>query len=402
MRKKSIWMILSAMAVMTGCRMQEEAPEMKNSGPEIRFVARTDALTRTVFGEPEGATYPTYWTGNETVGISLNYDWQEEVDITVDETRTVAEFSYTPSETASTYTFFVVTPSSALEMPSLSRKALRIAVPAVQKPLPGSVDEGAQVFYAKTATVAEKPASLDVRFNHLTAYGKLSLKHVTGTPVRLTLVSDQALSGTCYVAVEDGTVSTRDGAHSLTIDLENLSVSGGNLEDIWFSCLPANFAGAPLTVLLETEEGNTYKRTIPQLGEAMNFVSGRIIRFSVDMASAEQNQTPAAADVLNYDAYGAYIPGNPLIYEAAQDQLSREYNEDHTVTFTVLNPVQDASVEFSGIPEEAAYLDAFKLTVRYCSKEELTYEASFDVVVVKEEGARLWLSDGTNGFIVKR
>ena len=187
----------------------------------------------------------------------------------------------------------------------------------------------------------------------------------------------------------------------MTIDLENLTVTGGNLEDIWFACLPANLAGKPLTVLLETAEGNTYKRTIPQLGEGMNFISGRIIRFSVDMASAEQNQTPGMADVLNYDAYGAYIPGNPLIYDAS-DQLSREYNEDQTVTFSILNPDQDASVEFSGIPEAAAYLDAFTLGVRYMAKDEVTYEASFDVTVVKEEGARLWLSDGTNGFIVKR
>jgi len=202
--------------------------------------------------------------------------------------------------------------------------------------------------------------------------------------------------------VEDGAVSTREGAHSLTLDLENLAVTSGNLENIWFACLPANLAGTPLTVLMETAEGNTYKRTVPQLGEAMNFVSGRIIRFSVDMASAKKSQTPGAADVLNYDAYGAYISGNPLIYDGAADQLSREYNEDQTVTFSILNPDQDASVEFSGIPEQAAYLDAFTLGVRYMARGEVTYEASFDVVVVKEEGARLWLTDGTNGFIVKR
>ena len=394
-------MTLAFLAVAAGCRMQEET-EVGKSGPAVRFVARTDALTRTVFGEPDGTRYPTYWSGNETVGISLNYDWAEEVGITVNESRTVAEFSYAPEGTATSYTFLVVSPASALETPSESRKALRIAVPAVQKPLPGSVDEGAQVFYAKTSTYTEKPASVDVRFNHLTAYGKLTLKNVTGTPVRLTLVSEQALSGTCYVALENGAVSTKEGAHSLTIDLENLTVTGGNLEDIWFACLPANLAGTPLTVLLETAEGDTYKRTVPQLGEAMNFVSGRIIRFSVDMASAERNQTPGAADVLNYDAYGAYISGNPLIYDATQDQLSREYNEDQTVTFSILNPDQDASVEFSGIPEAAAYLDAFTLGVRYMAKDEVTYEASFEVVVVKEEGARLWLSDGTNGFIVKR
>ena len=403
MGNKALLMMLSAAAVVAGCRMQEsgEAPETVDEGSAVHFVARTDALTRTVFGEPDGSTYPTFWTGDETVAISLNYEEQQKAGVTVNETRTVADFSYVPAEAAS-YTFFVVTPASALETPSPSREALRIAVPATQKPLAGSVDEAAQVFYAKTGTVTQKPSSVDVRFNHLTAYGKVTLKHVTGTPVRLTLVADRAIAGTCYVAPSDGTLSTRDGSHSLYLDLANLTVSDGDLKDVWFSCLPADLAGRPLTLVLETAQGKTFKRTVPALGEAMYFVSGRITKFSVDMASASQSETAAGADVLNHDVYGAYIPGNPLLYDAASDQLSREYQEDGTVTFSILDPLQDAFLLFSGIPERAAYQDAFTLTVRYRSKGNADFEASYDVVVVKEEGARVWLSDGTNGFIVKR
>ena len=403
MRNAALLMLLSAAAVVAGCRMHEiaESPEPEYSGPAVRFIAHADPLTRTVFGDPDGTVYRTYWTGNETVGISLNYAGQENVEISVNQAHTVAEFSYVPSGAEDSYTFFVVTPASALDQPSPSREALRITVPSAQKPLPGSVDEAAQVFYARTETVTEKPASVEVRFNHLTAYGKVTLRNVTGTPEKLTLVSDQALSGTCYVAAGNGAVSARDGSHTLELDLGNLAVSGGNLDDVWFACLPADLAGKPLTVLLETTDGKTYKRTIPQLGEAMNFISGKIIRFSVDMASAEPIETPAA-DVLDYDLYGAYIPGNPLVYDAASDQLSREYQEDHTVTFCLLNPDQDAFLAFSGIPEQAAYLDSFPLGVRYEAKGETAFEATYEVVVVKEEGARLWLSDGTNGFIVKR
>ena len=134
----------------------------------------------------------------------------------------------------------------------------------------------------------------------------------------------------------------------------------------------------------------------------MQFTSGNIIRFSVDMASAEEESALPASDVLNHEVFGAYIPGNPLLYDASTDQLSREYNDDGMVTFSLLDPVQDAFVVFSGIPAEAAYGDAFTLTVRYQAKVGDVYDATFDVRVVKEEGARLWLSDGTNGFIVKR
>ena len=403
MKNKALLMMLAAAAAVAGCGIQEtrEAPEAENGGPGIRFVAGTETLTRSAFGTPDGSTYPTFWTGDETVAISQDYAEQDQVGIAVNDAHTVAEFRYVPAEAAS-YTFFVVTPSSALEAPSRSREALRITVPSVQKPLAGSVDEAAQIFYAKTGTTTQKPSTVSVHFNHLTAYGKVSLKHVTGTPVRLTLVSELPLTGTCYVALGDGAVSTRDGSRSVELDLGNLTVSGGNLADVWFSCLPANLAGKPLTVRLETAEGKTYTRTIPALGEAMAFASGRITRFSVDMATAALSETPASADVLNYEIYGAYIPGNPRIYDAASDQLSREYLEDGTVTFALLNLDQDAFVEFSGIPEQAAYGDGFTLHVRYQAKGESGFEADYEVTVVKEAGARLWLSDGTNGFIVKR
>ena len=384
--------------------MQEaqEAPEAERSGPAVHFIASSDALTRTAFGEPDGTTYRSFWSGEETVGISLNYGDQENVGVTVNDAHTVAEFDYEPAAAAESYTFFVVTPASALKAPSRSRGALTVTVPAVQTPLAGSVDEAAQVFYAKTPELAEKPSTVNVRFDHLTAYGKITLRNVPGTPVRLTLVADRPWAGTCYVSMADGTLSAKEGSHSLTLDLENYAVTGGNLDDVWFACLPANLSGRPLTVVLETADGTVWKRTVPALGEAMDFTSGKIIRFSVNMAQAAEIPVASTSDVLDYDVYGAYIPGNPLLYDASADQLSREYGEDGTVTFSLLDPGQDAFVEFSGIPQQAAYGDSFTLTVLYRAKGTADFDASYDVTVVKEEGARLWLSDGENGFIVKR
>ena len=407
-------LVSSAALLVAGCRAQEEA-EVPGTGPltetdtavpendpSIHFTAHSDALTRSAFGEPSGTTYPTYWTGNEVVGISLNYGEQDEVTITVNDAHTVADFVYTPSETAESYAFFVVTPASALQTPSQSRQALTITVPSDQKPLAGSVDESAQIFYAKTEPVTEKPSSVEVSFAHLTAYGKITLKNVTGTPIRLKLVSDQQWAGSCYVTLEDDEISVKEGAHTISLDLGNLSVADGNLSNVWFACLPASLAGKPLTVLLETSEGMTYKRTIPQLGDAMVFSQGKIINFSVNMASADAVESSARPDVLNHEVYGAYIPGNLMLYEASTDQLSREYDSQGFVTFSLLCPSQDAYVEFSGIPEQAALLDSFPLTVRFLSRGDGTYENTFQVQVVQEEGSKLWLSDGQNGFIVKR
>lgn len=414
MDRKIFAAALTALVWLTGCRTAETEtdPEIPSPGQEpaaeapaasrpVRFTASSEALTRTAFGEKEGDTYPSFWTGNETVGISLNYGEQALAPVVPNEDRTVAEFSYLAPETEGGYTFFVVTPASALSAPSPSREALTVTVPPEQKPLAGSVDESAQVFWAKAGPMEERPASVEVMFNHLTAYGRLTLKNVPGTPASLTLVTDREWAGTCYVSPEDASVTVREGSHALSLDLANCTVSGGNLESVWFACLPVSLAGRPLTVQLELADGTTYRRTIAALGDAMVFTAGKVIHFSVNMASAAQ--VPAMADdVLRYDVYGAYIPGKPMLYEAATDQLSREYEADGTVTFSLLDPLQDGYVEFSGIPADAALLDTFTLGVRSLSRGETAFEDSFEVSVVKEEGAVLWLSDGTNGFIVKR
>lgn len=413
MKRRVLAEWLTALVLLAGC---QTAPEQEPAAPEnepetiqeppvvnppVHFSASSDALTRTAFGEKDGTSYPVFWTGDETVGVSLNYGEQDLVAVETNEARTLAHFDYDAPEVEGAYTFFVVTPASALDTPSGSREALTVTVPPEQCPLAGSVDEAAQVFYAKAGPFTERPSSVELSFAHLTAYGRLTLKNLPGTPSRVTLITDQEWAGTCYVGQEEATVTVKDGSHSLCLDLAACPVTDGTLESAWFACLPVNLAGRPLTVVLETTDGATYRKDIAALGEAMHFTAGKIIHFSVNMATASAVEA-VSADVLNYDVYGAYIPGNPLLYEAATDQLSREYEGDGTVTFAILDPIQDGYVEFSGIPEQAALLEEFTLGLRAVSRSETAYEQDFTVSVVKEEGVKLWLSDGTNGFIVKR
>ena len=118
--------------------------------------------------------------------------------------------------------------------------------------------------------------------------------------------------------------------------------------------------------------------------------------------STEHILNPEEEAILNYETYGAYFTDNPLIYSATSDQLSREYLSDGTVTFTIVDAANEAYVEFSGIPANAAYLDSFNLKLIYRVQLVNKIESTFPVTVVKEDGAKLWLTDGTNAFIVKR
>ena len=107
--------------------------------------------------------------------------------------------------------------------------------------------------------------------------------------------------------------------------------------------------------------------------------------------------------VLGYEEYGAYLnDSNRQIYTRQTDQLSREYGYS-TVSFGILTPSSGKILEFSGIPNGATKDRTFTLTVCRYHGTDVAYIKRFNVIVVKEEGAKLWLSTGAGeGFIVKK
>ena len=107
--------------------------------------------------------------------------------------------------------------------------------------------------------------------------------------------------------------------------------------------------------------------------------------------------------ILTESTYGAYLnDSNRQIYTRQADQVSREYGTS-TVTFAILTPATGKVLEFSGIPAGATKDDSFTLTLCRYKDAEVEYLQTFDVIVVKEEGPKLWLSAGHGiGFIVKK
>lgn len=122
--------------------------------------------------------------------------------------------------------------------------------------------------------------------------------------------------------------------------------------------------------------------------------------------SAATTVTVALSDdpVLAYSEYGAYLNGKDLLYNATSDQLSREYGNDGTLTFSILAPMEEQVVEFAGIPSSDITLgESFTLQFTFITGITTKIDQTFTVYVVKEEGHTLWLTDGSgNGFIVKR
>ncbi|MBQ9888827.1 MAG: hypothetical protein IJM41_06260 [Bacteroidales bacterium] len=285
------WAVLALLAgCLSSCATQQEfeAPvpgQQKNT--LVHFTA-SPLQTRTAFAEPEVedgiASYPTLWTDNDTeVAISLNLAPAIMAGVIPSEDYTKADFDADFSEVEATapYTFYVLSPASALQAVSPSRKALTFNIPTVQTPLATSADEAAQLLVAKSGETTTIPEKVDVRFSHLTGYGRLTLKNLPGSAEvsSVTLVSpEQPWAGSWYYSTENGSVEAKEASSSITVKSD---ASG----DIWFACAPVDMKGKKLRISAATAEG-TYEREITLTGKNVNFTSGYVYKFSVNMENA--------------------------------------------------------------------------------------------------------------------
>ena len=275
---------------LSACATQElEAPRLvSDHGTHVHFTAGP-LQTKTAFAEPtveDGvATYPTRWTANDTeVAISLNYAPAVMAAVHPSSDFVEAEFDadFADVDASAPYTFYVLSPASALEAVSQSRKALTVTIPAVQTPLATSVDEAAQLLVAKSAESQTLPENVDVHFAHLTGYGRLTLKNLPADAevTSVTLISEeQPWAGTWYYNTGDGSIEAKEGSSSITVKTD---ASG----DIWFACAPVDMKGKKLKVSAATAAGS-YEREITLSGKNVDFSAGHVYKFSVNMESAE-------------------------------------------------------------------------------------------------------------------
>ena len=271
--------VLLSLAALAGCRNAEQDVPDASSVKTVRFLAGA-ADTRTAFEEAVNGVYQTRWTCNDSeVLLSLNYGKAEASAVTPSADGKTASFeaSFDASAATSPYTFYAVSPASAARAISPSRSAWSVYIAAEQTPSAQSVDEAAQLLAAKSAASASLPDEVDLHFAHLTAYGRITLNNLElGEAVvrKVELVFSTPVVGEWYWG-EDGTLTSNGGSHTITL---NTDASG----DLWFACAPVDVSGATMTLTVFTDLGELTKEiTFP---EGRKFTSGKVARFSVDMA----------------------------------------------------------------------------------------------------------------------
>ena len=244
-------------------------------------------------------TYPAFWTdSDDAVMISLNYEYAVTAGVNASKTdengrieQVAFDASFSGVDTESPYRFYVVTPASALLWTSADRAAVSVHVLANQTPSKKSVDEKAMIFAGLSDSFKDLPDDVDVYFRHITSYGKMTLNNLDipkdASLTSITLVcEEQPLSGAWYYKFEDGSVEEKEASSSIVLNTEKIDVAGG--DPVWFACAPVGtgLAGKSLTIRANLNNGTALVRTI-KLHDSVNYKSGRVTKFSVNMASAE-------------------------------------------------------------------------------------------------------------------
>ncbi len=239
--------------------------------------------TKAQFGERDNDSYPTLWTDNDqAVKLSLNYGGAQEAEVnpTWDYRSATFDAQISFAGVSGPYTFYSVSPASAAQSLSPSREAWKVTIPCVQTPTDGSVDEAGIILAATSASyqTVQHAEDVDLFFNHLTAYGRMTLANLTladGESVQsVELTITTPFVGDWFWKT-DGTNLIDYGASS------TLTINTSRTSDIWFACAPVDVSGELLKITVYTTAGY-YERYLEFPANSV-FEAGHSAVFSVDM-----------------------------------------------------------------------------------------------------------------------
>ncbi len=304
--------LLIAGALAPSCREEgtEKLLSPREEGKRTVVFTASEIQTKTSFGEGQNGVYPAYWTQNDSyVKLALGYCGALDAAVQASEDfRTAgfaADFDFSSSEAP--YTFYAVSPASAAKAQSASRKAWSISIPSDQTPLDSSVDESAMLLAAASKPYDQAPDKVEMHFDHITAYGRLSFTNLEldGAAVnKVEITATTPLAGDWYWNCEEGGLLSDNGSSS------TITIHTSKTSDIWFACAPADMSGEMAVFTVYTDKGAFVKEV--EFPSGRKFTSGRIAAFSVDMSGIGPAQGGGGSFCLVKDA-GTLSAGDEII-----------------------------------------------------------------------------------------
>ena len=399
---RTVLAVAVAAAAMTSCQkavMEEEG----GINAVVSFQASFPE-TKTTFGTAEAGKYPVLWQDGDKVAVSVSLTSPlKDLEVTPSTDKKTGTFSKDvtlPGE--GPWAFYVMSPSAAMVNASSSYKSLTLDFATDQTPTAVSVDPAAQVLLAMATATTIPTEPVPVTFDHLAAYGKVSLSNLpTSAKVTgLSLAFDQSVTGRWYFYPEETDVTKRfqENAASKLVNLTTEKTA-----DVFFAVAPNGVAVKSVKVTLKTEDGNYEKEvTVPE----KTFKSGVVSAFTVDMTGASKVQDKVfklVKNVANLAAGDQVIIANKAATSAIS--TTQQSNNRKAATITpdangdIVNPsaaVQILTVAagastgtFAFSPEAGMYLYAVKGNNYLRTKDALEADGSFTVAIAEDGEATI-------------
>ena len=312
--KKYFKLMLSAAIVATAivaCSKNDSSDGiLDTSVKKVSFNAtQVSPVTKTVFGEKSGTTYPVLWKTGDKVALSLNYANKKTATVTASSDERSATFEAEFSDDKSgEYTYLALCPESSFISISKDDKKVQFNIPSSQTPSLASVDPAAQILVAKSAKTTTFESNASLHFGHLLAYGKFKLDQIpeTVTINSIEIVpSEGNFTGRYFVFPETGNLTESSVTKSVTIQtttlLEEKTAGGLKNADLvfWFAINPTDLSGKEITFTINTDAGPFVKEfTFPS--NKGNFQRGRVASFTLDMTGITPGVTTNYVRVDNY------------------------------------------------------------------------------------------------------
>lgn len=314
MKKLMKFFGIVAVAAMSLTACQNEFDEQVNinkEGVTVDFYA--EIPTRSAFGEKENGAYPAAWTGTETALFFLNensdvkYANNSEAGesakftVTFDATDLTegAIYAFSPQGVYNTAdgVFKGGFTSTILDGPNKDGTLkdynnAYLVVPSTQTPLANSVDEAAHALLAVKNYTDGVPSSVNLNFEHVLAYGKMTVKNFAHDIKSIKLQFPTNVAGTgCYCFYADKNTNKVYDVTNAKDSAITLNVAELTADAYWFSVVPTGTLSGDITITITDSGDNTYTKTLGTNGK-LAFERGKVSNFAVDMAGVEADVEP--------------------------------------------------------------------------------------------------------------
>jgi len=441
---KKIFRTLAIVAVaalgLTACEndINEQIKENEGEKVTVEVVASTPAGTRSAFGDKVDGAYTSTWSKDQVVYFAPYQPTEGNIamsEATVEATGAEATFSVDFAQTQEEGAIYAFSPKGAQNgaggFTSSSiyySEYMYLNVPAAQTTSATSCDEQVHVLYASKEYTGGFPTSVNMEFNHVLAYGKMTIKGFEGEieSVAITFPENVAGGSVQYYYL----TNTFTGASANTITVTN-DIFGN--KDIWFGIVPTESGeekmSGDMTVVVTDSEGKTYTKPLATTGK-LAFIQGQVSAFAVNMAGVEADKVvvyngltadeiSAGLDKAGLGGYGQVTFDSSCgdwvgyVYGANQDKVLQmnsskeafylespvfdQYVESVEITFTGDTTV-DRSIYAVAVDANRGYsIDNAYGSVTTAEKKEqtltLTFNASTKQFALLAQGGAVYISN---------